>query len=106
LIVAAGNNHNETLELLMNRGADINMRNKSGETALMWAAGNNHIEAVEMLLERGAKIHARNRSGQTALRLAQKCENQAIAELIRSCAMERKKGGCFSFLSYLYCPYL
>ncbi len=35
--------------LLANR-ADINARNKHGETALHCAAENNHIETVELLL--------------------------------------------------------
>ena len=44
----------ETVQLLLNAGADHNARITNGQTAMTWASGNGHTEIVRMLLEAGA----------------------------------------------------
>lgn len=44
----------EITELLLDRGAEIDLTNDLGRTALMIAAQRNHAEIVTVLLERGA----------------------------------------------------
>jgi ankyrin repeat protein len=57
LMTAARLGHVETLELLLQRGANPNARDKKfGQTALMWAAG--HPEAVRLLVKHGADVRA------------------------------------------------
>jgi ankyrin repeat protein len=44
------------LILLIENGADINIKENNGLTALIFAEGNNHDDAVAMLIENGAKL--------------------------------------------------
>ena len=48
--------HERVVELLLQRGAEIDLHNSVGWTALMYAADNGHERAVELLLQRGAEV--------------------------------------------------
>src|SRR5262245_700557 len=72
-------------------GADLNARDGSGSTALMWAAFNEHGDAalVEELLARGADPLAANRAGETALVWAlRRGETPAVAALRKAGASD------------------
>lgn len=56
LMQAAVQNDLALLEFALNNGADINRRNKSGESALGFALAHNSIEAAELLILRGADL--------------------------------------------------
>ena len=58
----------EAMKLLLDRGADPNIRNSSQSTALMWAATD--IRKVRLLLDRGADVNAVSSRGRSALFLA------------------------------------
>jgi hypothetical protein len=64
LIAATNKGHKDEVELLLNKGAKIEAKNKSGNTA---AAGTGQAEVVTLLLDKGAKIKARGHEGTTAL---------------------------------------
>ena len=70
LINTAEKGYKEIAILLLERGANINLRNKKGTTALMIAAKNGHTETISMLLARGADINNKNNNGWTALMIA------------------------------------
>ena len=55
---------------LIKAGADVNAKNKRGETALICASMNEHEEVVEELIKARANIYARNNGGVTALMMA------------------------------------
>jgi hypothetical protein len=55
---------------LLDGGADVNGRGRSGETALMMAAGYGYTPIVELLLERGADTRARTPDGATVFSIA------------------------------------
>jgi ankyrin repeat protein len=57
-----------SLRLLLDKGADLNLRNDAGATALMWAA--NDLEKTRLLLDRGADVNARSEDSRTALLIA------------------------------------
>src|SRR5918993_5640675 len=58
----------ETMMLLLDRGADVNAKNRRGSTPLHWAI---HDEAkVRLLLSRGAAVNAKQIEGRTPLFLA------------------------------------
>lgn len=59
-------NELEMAILLMERGANVNLKNNAGETALFEAAENS-LEMVELLVDRGADIHMKDDDGYTAL---------------------------------------
>ena len=57
-----------TVRLLLERGANPNLRNDAGATALMWAADD--ADKTRLLLEHGADANARSDDGRTPLVIA------------------------------------
>ena len=58
----------DCLRLLLERGADPNIANAFGATALIWATGS--LEKVKLLVEHGADVNARSKLGKSALLVA------------------------------------
>lgn len=59
-----------TVRAILDGGADVNSKDQTSRTPLMYAAVKNHKEVVQVLLARGADVHARNNQAETALTLA------------------------------------
>lgn len=55
------------LQELVDRGADVNARNRKGETALHVAARSGRKLAVRFLVTNGANVHARDAAGRSIL---------------------------------------
>ena len=71
LTLACTGGHEELVELLLSRGADIEHRDKKGFTPCILAATAGHEKVVEVLLNHGANIEAQSeRTKDTALSLA------------------------------------
>lgn len=71
LTVACSGGHEELVQLLLNRGPDVEHRDKKGFTSLMLAATAGHAKIVEILLNHGAELEAQSeRTKDTALSLA------------------------------------
>jgi Ankyrin repeats (3 copies)/SMI1 / KNR4 family (SUKH-1) len=68
------------MELLLVHGADINLPDKQGDTALYGACINRHPRLAEFLLKQGANPNLVNQSGDSALHAAVFRENE---ELVR-----------------------
>ena len=62
---AEGVDRAEVVRLLLAAGADLNARDKQGNTALMLC--RDDVEQVELLLKAGADPNVRNLEGETAL---------------------------------------
>lgn len=71
-----------TVELLLDRGADISASDGEGTTALMAAAGRRHVKAARILIDRGADLRVRDRRGNTALAAAAQVGCTEIVGLI------------------------
>lgn len=57
----------ETVQLLLEKGAQVNAQDEKGKTALMRAAFAGDTEAVRLLLEKGAQVNVQDSAGDTAL---------------------------------------
>ena len=55
------------IEKLLLQGADIDLKNAMGWTALNYAALKGHTEIVQLLLSKGASVDLQNNDGNTAL---------------------------------------
>lgn len=71
LSTAALMGHTEIMAFLLEKGADINTRNRDGNTALHAAAFLGRADAVELLLEHGVDANVRNNQGGSAIDSAQ-----------------------------------
>ena len=49
--------HYQLTELLLDKGADIEAKDKEGNTPLMYVSYESNFLIVELLLDRGAKIN-------------------------------------------------
>jgi ankyrin repeat protein len=70
------------VQLLLEKGADVNARTDNGETALQCAATYAHEITVKLLLEKGADFNARTKYGETALHKAAANGNKAVIRLL------------------------
>lgn len=70
--------------LLIERGVDLDARDRYGHTALMVAAGRGHKEVAELLLTSGADTKAVDKQGWTALHFAvyRGSENHEICQIL------------------------
>jgi ankyrin repeat protein len=66
--------------LLLEAGADPDLQDKIGDTALHYAAREHKSEAVDLLIEYGADINITNKAGQTPLDVA---TSEEIKEMLR-----------------------
>ena len=85
------------VEILVAKGAAVNLQDKKKRTPLILAASNGHTPVVEFLLSKGADINARDSGGQTALLYACKRSfNETAAFLLKNGAevnvQSKKKG--------------
>ncbi len=85
LHLAAEAGHVATLDVLLRRGANVNVRSGGANrvTPLHMAAARGQMAAVRALLKAGADVNARDLRGQTPLRWAEVAEREAVADLLR-----------------------
>ena len=46
--------HEAVVKLLLKKGAELEAKDKDGQSPLLWAAEEGHEAAVKLLLEKGA----------------------------------------------------
>jgi len=72
----------ELAELLLQYGADVNICNETGTSALMYAALSNNLALAKLLLKNGAKKNLVEKSGKTALDYAKIRESPEMISLL------------------------
>ncbi len=80
LIAAASGGHVEVMKVLLAAGADINIQNDAGITALFKAAEQGHADVVELLLAQQAAPDLFDNIGRTPLMIASRNGYQGIVE--------------------------
>ena len=90
LRLASVRGNTETVQLLLDNGADVNSTTIRGGTALMWAAGSrkNPSDTVRVLLQAGADVNTRAGNGRTALMDAAAIGNSEITEILLTAGAE------------------
>lgn len=84
LMQAIKTGNQQVVALLLEKGANIHLRDIVNATALMHAAHCGHLAMVRLLLEKGANIDEQDISGNTALLLALRQQRKEVAiELIK-----------------------
>ncbi|KAK3947434.1 ankyrin [Pseudoneurospora amorphoporcata] len=78
-----------SLKLLVDKGADVEVADKHGNTVLHIAAQKGWADVVKLLLENGAKIDERDREGYTPLHLAAAHGRQEAVELLLDAGAKR-----------------
>ena len=86
-----------TVEVLVAKGANVNVNDQKKRTPLIFAATNGHTSIVEFLISQGADVNAKDSGGRTALLYASKRSfNETAALLIDKGAdvnvQSKKKG--------------
>ncbi|XWW93931.1 hypothetical protein V2A60_001870 [Cordyceps javanica] len=82
---AAGQGQEAIVELLLDKGADINTKDKACRTPLSWAAEQGHENVAKLLLDNDADTDSRDSCGRTPLSWAAATgRTSVVALLLRS----------------------
>ena len=77
---AQGDAGRAIVQLLLDRGADVNQQDENKNTALMFAVANCDRQTIRLLLKAGAKLDHRNGTGLNALEMGIVSGNPGLEE--------------------------
>jgi len=79
---ATAGNHTDVARMLVDNGADINVKQQMGVTPLHSAAQNGNLELIILLLEKGAMVDIRMEGGKLPADLARDKGFNEIADIL------------------------
>jgi len=79
---AAAGNYTDIVRMLVDNGAQVNVRQQAGATPLHSAAQNGNLELLILLLEHGASTESRMEGGKLPADLAREKGFEEIAEIL------------------------
>jgi ankyrin repeat protein len=68
----------DVMELLLNKGGEIDAQDPEGNTALIISIKVANFSGVEFLVNKGASVNLKNKAGETALTVARRIHEQWI----------------------------
>ena len=72
----------DLVQVLVDKGADVNALDDKKETPIFKAVRNNNQEVVEKLIDAEADLNIRNDKNQTVLDLAEAKQNSNLIQLL------------------------
>ncbi|XP_065919794.1 leucine-rich repeat serine/threonine-protein kinase 2-like [Dysidea avara] len=81
---AVSNGHSKVLQLLLDRGGDVNCSANSGYTPLHLAASSGYVDCVRVLLNYNADISLIDEYGKTPLQTAEQSSKAAVVKVLKS----------------------
>jgi len=88
LIMATKVNHERFINILLDRGVQVNLQDSEGNTALHYAAVQGNTKTIKILLNHQAKLEIMNNKNETPLMVACRFEQKdAMAVLIENGAL-------------------
>jgi len=82
LLLAACYNNNEAVLALLKAGADTELKDNMGYTALMIACYKGYIGVARLLIEHGAQVHTATSNNATALTFAATLGQKELVRLL------------------------
>ena len=92
LMGAAYGGHPEVVEVLADGGAQLDLQDCDGGTALWWAACRNQLAVVRLLVGRGADQTIRGRDGRTPREVAVDRSHTECAALLQVSKLLGERG--------------
>lgn len=80
---AAKEGNVSAIELLLDKGVDVNTTDKDGNTALIWAIRHNQRACILKLIEKGCKVNAKTNDGNTAFTFASIKNYDDIVDILK-----------------------
>lgn len=81
----------EIIKLLIDKGADPNIKGHMGKTPLMIASEARNVEIVKHLLEKGADPKLKDNSGLSSIDIAKRVEHREIIRLLNHISIATKE---------------
>ena len=81
LLLAALNSHAEVIKLLVAQGAELDGKDKFGNTSLHYASQRGSKDIVKLLISNKANINTKNKGGETPLDIA---ANKETGDILRN----------------------
>lgn len=89
LAAMKGDGFSDSLQFLLENGADPNIYDNEGQTPLTLAVEHNNRKAVEILIEEGVDLNVPALNGETPLAMAERLDNYQIASKLRTAGAEQ-----------------
>ena len=80
--------HTSVAEYLIQRGGEVNCRDKYGRLPIHFACRRGHLDIVKLLISKGSDFTSTNNFGDTPLDLASSYGYTGMADYLMQCAAE------------------